>query len=104
MMFFREAVVVYNQPLWLGVGLIMLLISFVALSSTGACSKESAAYQYGSRWQHEPCVLPYGPGCPDHDRQQLRPIPQQVGFILKPKVFSVVQITGSFLPVQYSQG
>lgn len=47
----------------------------------GAHFKESAAHQYGSRWHLEPCVLPYGPRCPDHDCQQLWPIPQQVGFI-----------------------
>lgn len=45
----------------------------------GARFTEPAAHQYGTGWRHKPCFLSYGTGCTDHDRQQLGPVPQQVG-------------------------
>lgn len=45
----------------------------------GARFTEPAAQQYGTRWQHKPRFLSYGPGRTDHDRQQHGPVPQQVG-------------------------
>lgn len=47
----------------------------------GARFTEPAARQYGTRRQHEPRFLSDGPGRADHDRQQLGPVPQQVGFL-----------------------
>lgn len=77
---FHESASVFNQFLKFRdeVDLSVLMNFFFPSSSTGARFKEPAAHQYGTRWQHEPRVLPYGSRCPDHDRQQLRPIPQQV--------------------------
>lgn len=46
----------------------------------GAGFEEPAAHQHGAgQWHSEPGFLPWhGAGRPQHDHQQLRPLPQQV--------------------------